>query len=138
MALVSGVNIPDNKRINISLRYIQGIGPTIADLIINQAGITDNPKVKDLNDNNLDKIRGIIDNGVVVSGTRTIKIITEGNVKVEKNLNIRRLIDIGSYKGTRHRKSLPVNGQRTKTNARTKRGKKVAVAKRGRDVNQKT
>ena len=76
MALISGVNIPDNKRINISLRYIQGIGPTIADLIINQAGITDNPKVKDLNDNDLDKIRGIIDNGEIVSGTRTIKIIT--------------------------------------------------------------
>ena len=114
MALVSGVNIPDNKRINISLRYIQGIGPTIADLIINQAGITDNPKVKDLNDNDLDKIRGIIDNGEIVSGTRTIKIITEGDLRVEKNLNIRRLIDIGSYKGTRHRKAYLLMGKERK------------------------
>ena len=85
MALISGVNIPDHKRINISLRYIQGIGPTIADLIVNQAGIIDNPKVKDLNDNDLDKIRGIIDNGEIVSGTRTIQIITEGDLRVEKN-----------------------------------------------------
>jgi small subunit ribosomal protein S13 len=138
MALISGVNIPDHKRINISLRYIQGIGPTIAALIVNQSGITGNPKVKDLDNNDLDKIRGIIDTGEIVSGKRTIKITIEGDLRVEKNLNIRRLIDIGSYKGTRHRKSLPVNGQRTKTNARTKRGKKVAVAKRGRDVNTKT
>ena len=128
MAMIAGVNIPDNKRINIALRYVYGIGPTIAEKIISQTNITDNPKVKDLTENDLDKIRGIIDNTYIV----------EGDLRVEKNLNIRRLIDIGSYKGTRHRKNLPVNGQRTKTNARTKRGKKLAVAKRGRDTNQKT
>ena len=128
MAMIAGVNIPDNKRINIALRYVYGIGPTIAEKIISQTNIIDNPKVKDLTENDLDKIRGIIDN------THTV----EGDLRVEKNLNIRRLIDIGSYKGTRHRKNLPVNGQRTKTNARTKRGKKLAVAKRGRDTNQKT
>ena len=128
MAMIAGVNIPDNKRINIALRYVYGIGPTIAEKIISQTNITDNPKVKDLTENDLDKIRGIIDNTYTV----------EGDLRVEKNLNIRRLIDIGSYKGTRHRKNLPVNGQRTKTNARTKRGKKLAVAKRGRDTNQKT
>ncbi len=128
MAMIAGVNIPDNKRINIALRYVYGIGPAIAEKIISQTNITDNPKVKDLTENDLDKIRGIIDN------THTV----EGDLRVEKNLNIRRLIDIGSYKGTRHRKNLPVNGQRTKTNARTKRGKKLAVAKRGRDTNQKT
>jgi len=128
MAMIAGVNIPDNKRINIALRYVYGIGPAIAEKIISQTNITDNPKVKDLTENDLDKIRGIIDNTYIV----------EGDLRVEKNLNIRRLIDIGSYKGTRHRKNLPVNGQRTKTNARTKRGKKLAVAKRGRDTNQKT
>ena len=128
MAMIAGVNIPDNKRINIALRYVYGIGPTIAEKIISQTNIMDNPKVKDLTENDLDKIRGIIDNTYTV----------EGDLRVERNLNIRRLIDIGSYKGTRHRKSLPVNGQRTKTNARTKRGKKLAVAKRGRDTNQKT
>lgn len=128
MAMIAGVNIPDNKRINIALRYVYGIGPTIAEKIISQTNITDNPKVKDLTENDLDKIRGIIDNTYTV----------EGDLRVERNLNIRRLIDIGSYKGTRHRKNLPVNGQRTKTNARTKRGKKLAVAKRGRDTNQKT
>ena len=128
MAMIAGVNIPDNKRINIALRYVYGIGPAIAEKIISQTNITDNPKVKDITENDLDKIRGIIDNTYTV----------EGDLRVEKNLNIRRLIDIGSYKGTRHRKNLPVNGQRTKTNARTKRGKKLAVAKRGRDTNQKT
>ena len=128
MAMIAGVNIPDNKRINIALRYVYGIGPAIAEKIISQTNITDNPKVKDLTENDLDKIRGIIDNTYTV----------EGDLRVEKNLNIRRLIDIGSYKGTRHRKNLPVNGQRTKTNARTKRGKKLDVAKRGRDTNQKT
>ena len=128
MAMIAGVNIPDNKRINIALRYVYGIGPAIAEKIISQTNITDNPKVKDLTENDLDKIRGIIDNTYTV----------EGDLRVEKNLNIRRLIDIGSYKGTRHRKNLPVNGQRTKTNARTKRGKKLAVAKRGRDTDQKT
>ena len=128
MAMIAGVNIPDNKRINIALRYVYGIGPKIAEKIISQTNIIDNPKVKDLTENDLDKIRGIIDNTYTV----------EGDLRVERNLNIRRLIDIGSYKGTRHRKNLPVNGQRTKTNARTKRGKKLAVAKRGRDTNQKT
>ena len=128
MAMISGVNIPDNKRINIALRYVYGIGPTIAEKIISQTNIIDNPKVKDLTENDLDKIRAIIDNSYTV----------EGDLRVERNLNIRRLIDIGSYKGTRHRKNLPANGQRTKTNARTKRSKKLAVAKRGRDINQKT
>ena len=128
MAMIAGVNIPDNKRINIALRYVYGIGPTIAEKIISQTNIIDNPKVKDLTENDLDKIRAVIDNSYTV----------EGDLRVERNLNIRRLIDIGSYKGTRHRKNLPANGQRTKTNARTKRGKKLAIAKRGRDTNQKT
>ncbi len=128
MAMISGVNIPDNKRINIALRYVYGIGPAIAEKIISQTNIIDNPKVKDLTENDLDKIRAIIDNSYTV----------EGDLRVERNLNIRRLIDIGSYKGTRHRKNLPANGQRTKTNARTKRGKKLAVAKRGRDTYKKT
>ena len=128
MAMIAGVNIPDNKRINIALRYVYGIGPTIAEKIISQTNIIDNPKVKDLTENDLDKIRAVIDNSYTV----------EGDLRVERNLNIRRLIDIGSYKGTRHRKNLPANGQRTKTNARTKRCKKLAIAKRGRDTKQTT
>ena len=128
MAMIAGVNIPDNKRINIALRYVYGIGPTIAEKIISQTNIIDNPKVKDLTENDLDKIRTVIDDSYTV----------EGDLRVERNLNIRRLIDIGSYKGTRHRKNLPANGQRTKTNARTKRGKKLAIAKRGRDTKQTT
>ena len=128
MAMIAGVNIPDNKRINIALRYVYGIGPTIAEKIISQTNIIDNPKVKELTETDLDKIRAIIDNSYTI----------EGDLRVERNLNIRRLIDIGSYKGTRHRKNLPANGQRTKTNARTRRSKKLAVAKKGRDTNQKT
>ena len=118
MALISGVNITDDKRAEVSLTHVFGIGPTKAKEIISDAGIDGNPRVKDLTEEQLTKIREIIDKNVVV----------EGDLRQEVNLNIRRLIDIVTYRGNRHRRNLPVRGQRTKTNSRTKRGKRQAVA----------
>jgi small subunit ribosomal protein S13 len=114
MAIVAGVNIPDNKRLDISLRSIYGIGPSQAKDLAKKAGIEDNPRVKDLTEADLSRVREIIDR------EKTI----EGDLRREVSLNIRRLIDIGSYRGLRHRRGLPVRGQRTRTNARTKRGGK--------------
>ena len=127
MAIVSGVNIPDNKRVEIALRSIFGIGPTQAKDVVDTAGILDNPRVRDLSESDLTRIREVIDRQKIV----------EGDLRREVNGNIRRLIDIGSYRGLRHRKGLPVRGQRTKTNSRTKRGRRVAVAGRGRSVTRK-
>ena len=119
MAIVSGVNIPDGKRLETALTSIYGIGTTQAKDIVDRAGIFDNPRVNELSENQLNVIREIVDQRVV-----------EGDLRREINQNIRRLIDIGCYRGTRHRRSLPVRGQRTKTNARSKRGRKIAVARR--------
>ena len=127
MAIVSGVNIPDNKRVEIALRSIFGIGPTQAKDVVDTAGIIDNPRVRDLSESDLTRIREIIDRQKVV----------EGDLRREVNGNIRRLIDIGAYRGLRRRRGLPVRGQRTKTNSRTKRGRRVAVAGRGRAVTRK-
>ena len=122
MAIVSGVNIPDNKRVEIALRSIYGIGAAQAKDVAERAGILDNPRVRDLTEGDLTRIREVVDRQKVV----------EGDLRREVNMNIRRLIDIGSYRGLRHRRGLPVRGQRTKTNSRTKRGRRVAVAGRGR------
>ena len=119
MAIVSGVNIPDGKRLETALTSIYGVGTTQAKDIVDRAGIFDNPRVNELSENQLNVIREIVDQRVV-----------EGDLRREINQNIRRLIDIGCYRGTRHRRSLPVRGQRTKTNARSKRGRKIAVARR--------
>ena len=121
MARVAGVDIPDNKRVEIALRRIHGIGPTAAMRIASQAGIAGNPKVREVPDDQLARIREIIDHEYTV----------EGDLKREVNDNIRRLIDIGAYRGLRHRRGLPVHGQRTKTNARTKRsGRRTVAGKR--------
>jgi small subunit ribosomal protein S13 len=125
MALISGVNIPDDKRAEFSLTRIFGIGPAKSKEIMSDAGVDGNPRVKDLSEEQLAKIREIIDKNIVV----------EGDLRQEVNLNIRRLIDIGTYRGNRHRRNLPVRGQRTKTNSRTKRGKRQAVA--GRKIERK-
>ena len=117
MAIIAGVNIPDNKRVEISLRRIFGIGPPKALNIVKEAGISGNPRVKDLTESDLNLIRDIVDKDKI-----------EGDLRQEVNLNIRRLIDIGSYRGLRHRRGLPVRGQRTSTNARTKRGRRQAIA----------
>ena len=124
MAIVSGVNIPDNKRVEIALRSIHGIGSHQAADVVDTAGIDSNPHVRDLTDDQLNRIREIIDRQKIV----------EGDLRREVNLNVRRLIDIGCYRGLRHRRGLPVRGQRTRTNARTKRGRRRAVAGRGRTL----
>ena len=120
MAIIAGVNIPDAKRVETALTSIYGIDRTMALDVINQAGIIDNPRVRDLSDEDLNRMREIIDKGRMV----------EGDLRREVNQNIRRLIDIGCYRGTRHRRGLPTRGQRTKTNARAKRGRKMAVSRK--------
>jgi small subunit ribosomal protein S13 len=120
MALVAGVNIPDNKRVHVALRSIYGIGPFLARDILEKAGVQGEPRVKDLTEADLGRIREFVDRDRNV----------EGDLRREINMNVRRLIDIGSFRGGRHRRGLPVRGQRTRTNARTKRGKRRAVAGR--------
>jgi small subunit ribosomal protein S13 len=127
MAIVAGVNIPDNKRVEISLRAIYGIGPTQAKDVVEKAEIEGNPRVKDLTEGDLNRVREIVDREKVV----------EGDLRRDLNQNIRRLIDIGSYRGMRHRRGLPVRGQRTHTNARTKRGPRRTVAGRRHTVTRK-
>ena len=127
MAIVSGVNIPDNKRVEVSLRDIYGIGPFQARDVVSKAGVEENPRVKDLSEAELSRIRDVIDREKTV----------EGDLRRELNMNIRRLIDIGSYRGMRHRRGLPVRGQRTRTNARAKRGRRIPVAGRRHTVTKK-
>ncbi|CAI8054640.1 30S ribosomal protein S13 [Geodia barretti] len=122
MARVAGIDIPDNKRLDYSLRRIYGIGPVIARDIAIKADVEGNPRVQDMGEDDLTRIREIIDREYMV----------EGDLRREVNGNIRRLIDIGSYRGLRHRRNLPVRGQRTRTNARTKRGTRKTVAGRRR------
>ena len=121
MAIVSGVNIPDNKRVEISLRSIYGIGPYQAKDIVDKAGIVGNPRVRELDETDLTRIREIVDREKIV----------EGDLRREVDMNIRRLMDVGTYRGLRHRRGLPSRGQRTRTNARTKRGRRQTVAGRG-------
>ncbi|MGE0771085.1 MAG: 30S ribosomal protein S13 [Cyclobacteriaceae bacterium] len=118
MARIAGVDIPDNKRGEISLTYIYGIGRRSAQKILTQAGVDVNKKVKDWNDDESNQIRSII--------AEQFKI--EGVLKSEVQLSIKRLMDIGCYRGLRHRKGLPVRGQATKNNARTRKGKRKTVA----------
>ncbi len=118
MARISGVNIPTDKRVVISLTYIFGIGRTFALEICTKANIDESIRVKDLSEDQLTKIRSLIDSDYTV----------EGDLRRTVSLNIKRLLDLGCYRGLRHRKRLPVRGQRTKTNARTRKGKSVAIA----------
>lgn len=118
MARIAGVDIPDNKRGEISLTYIFGIGRSSAKNILSKAGVDINKKVVDWTDDESVAIRAVIANEFKV----------EGVLKSEVQLNIKRLMDIGCYRGLRHRRGLPVRGQRTKTNARTRKGKRKTVA----------
>jgi small subunit ribosomal protein S13 len=122
MARIAGVDIPKDKRVEVSLCYIYGIGPSVSKKILAQTGIDPDTKVKDLSDDEVSRIREVIDRGYKV----------EGDLRREVSFDIKRLIEIGCYRGLRHRKGLPVRGQRTKTNARTKRGARKTVAGRGR------
>jgi small subunit ribosomal protein S13 len=118
MARISGIDLPNNKRGEIGLTYIYGIGHSTAQSILDQAGISRDIKVKDWDDDQLAAIRGIINDQIKV----------EGALRSEVQLNIKRLMDIGCYRGTRHRKGLPLRGQRTKNNSRTRKGKRKTVA----------
>ncbi len=121
MARIAGVDIPRNKQVAVSLQYIYGIGPSLSQKILAQAGVNLATKVSDLAEDEVNRIREIIDRQYNV----------EGELRKEVDLNIKRLIEIGSYRGIRHRHGLPVRGQRTRTNARAKRGPRKTVAGRG-------
>jgi len=118
LARISGVNIPTNKRVVVALTYIYGIGPKIADAICTKVKLEKSKRVNQLTDDEVLKIREIIDSDYIV----------EGNLRRNISLNIKRLTDLGCYRGLRHRKGLPVRGQRTNSNARTRKGKAVAIA----------
>jgi len=118
MARISGVNIPTNKKIQIALTYIYGIGPKIADDICQKASIDKSKRVNQLNEEEVTKIRELVESNYTV----------EGDLRRKVSVNIKRLTDLGCYRGLRHRKRLPVRGQRTHTNARTRKGKAVAIA----------
>ena len=118
MARISGVNIPTNKRIRVALTYIFGIGPKIANDICSEASVDMTMRVSQLKDEEINKIREIID----------AKHSVEGDLRRKISMDIKRLTDLGSYRGLRHRKKLPVRGQRTHTNARTRKGKPKAIA----------
>lgn len=111
MARIAGVNIPDNKHIVVSLTYVYGIGKTTAKEICSKSGFAESVKVGDLSEEDLDKVRAEV-----------AKYVVEGDLRREVNMNIKRLMDLGVYRGLRHRRGLPVRGQRTKTNARTRKG----------------
>lgn len=121
MARVSGVDLPPNKRAQVGLTYIYGIGKSRATAILEEAAVSADAKIRDLSEDELNKIRAIIDG----QGE------TEGDLRKRVQMDIKRLMDIGCYRGLRHRRSLPVRGQRTSTNARTRKGpRKAAVAKK--------
>lgn len=121
MARIAGVDIPKNKQVWVSLQYIYGIGPVLSRKILAKAEVDPTTRVSDLAEDQVNRLREIIDKGYNV----------EGELRKEVDLNIKRLIEIGSYRGSRHRHGLPVRGQRTRTNARAKRGTRKTVAGRG-------
>jgi small subunit ribosomal protein S13 len=119
MARIAGINIPLNKRAEIGLTYIYGIGRSKSQEILKQAGVDRNTYVKDLTDDEVVKLREAIDNDLTV----------EGDLRRERSQDVKRLMEIGAYRGVRHRRGLPVNGQRTKTNARSRKGpKRMSIA----------
>ena len=120
MARIAGVDLPNNKRVEIGLTYIYGIGLTTAKKIISETGINPDTRVKDLSETDVAKLREYIEHNLRV----------EGDLRSEVSLNIKRLIEIGGYRGVRHRKSLPVRGQSSKRNARTRKGPRRTVAKK--------
>jgi small subunit ribosomal protein S13 len=123
MARIAGVDIPRNKRVEVSLTYIYGIGNTSSKDILERAGVNKDTRVQDLSEAEVMRLRQIIDSE---------EFVVEGDLRREVAMNIKRLTEIGCYRGLRHRRHLPVHGQRTKTNARTRKGPKKTVAGRGR------
>ncbi len=127
MARIAGVDLPANKRIEIGLTYLFGVGVSTARKILAETGVNPDTRVKDLNEEDTAKLRSVIEN----------KYKVEGSLRTEVAMNIKRLMDVGSYRGLRHRRGLPVRGQRTKTNARTRKGPKRSAGS-GRRVLTKT
>ncbi len=127
MARIAGVDIPDQKKVSFSIRYIYGVGPTNADVILAQASVDPATRVKDLTDEQLAKIQKVIE-----------AMPVEGELRRTVIQNIKRLEEIGSYRGSRHRKNLPSRGQRTKSNARTKRGKRLTIGAIKKEVAART
>ena len=121
MPRIAGVDIPGNKQVWVSLQYVYGIGPTLSQRILAETGISPDTKVNSLTEDEINRLRELIDRGYRV----------EGELRKEVDLNIKRLIEIGSYRGIRHRHNLPARGQRTRTNARARRGTRKTVAGRG-------
>ena len=118
MARIAGVNIPLNKRAEVGLTYVFGVGPSLSRKVLDETGVDPNTYVKDLTEDEIRKLRDAIDNETV-----------EGDLRRERSQNVKRLQEIGAYRGLRHRRGLPVDGQRTKTNARTRKGpKRMSVA----------
>ena len=118
MARIAGVNIPLNKRVEVGLTYIYGVGPSASKRLITELGLSPDTYVKNLTEDEIRKLRDAVDNMVV-----------EGDLRRERSQNVKRLMEIGAYRGLRHRRGLPVDGQRTKTNARTRKGpKRMSVA----------
>jgi small subunit ribosomal protein S13 len=120
MARISGINIPLNKRVEIGLTYVYGVGRSTANQVVAEAGVDPNTYVKDLTEDEVRKLRERVDD-----------LLVEGDLRRERSQNVKRLMEIGSYKGLRHRRGLPVNGQRTKTNARSRKGPKRGSAAGG-------
>jgi small subunit ribosomal protein S13 len=118
LARIAGVDLPREKRVEVGLRYIFGIGPSISADILKKTGVNPDTRVHQLTDDEVVRLRGVIENDYKV----------EGALRGEVQMNIKRLIDIGSYRGLRHRRGLPLRGQRTKTNARTRKGPKRTIA----------
>ena len=118
MARIAGINVPDNKHAVISLTYIYGIGRTTASKLCAEAGVQPNAKIGELSETDLDALRNEIG-----------KMTVEGDLRREVNMNIKRLMDLGCYRGIRHRRGLPVHGQRTRTNARTRKGPRRPIRK---------
>ena len=119
MARIAGVDLPREKRVEIGLTYIYGIGRVVSNRLLDEAGVSPDTRVKDLTDDEVARIQKAIE---------TLEVPVEGDLRREVALNIKRLQEIGCYRGIRHRKSLPVRGQKTKTNARTRKGPKKTVA----------
>ena len=119
MARIAGINIPLNKRVEVGMTYIYGIGRSTSNKLLKEAGVDPDTYVRDLTDDEVSKLRDLIDRDLTV----------EGDLRRERSQNVKRLMEIGSYRGLRHRRGLPVNGQNTKTNARTRKGpKRMQVA----------
>lgn len=126
MARISGVDLPRDKRVEVALTYIYGLGKTTSQQILARTGINPDTRVRDLTEDEVSKLREAIDKGYKV----------EGDLRREESMNVKRLIDIGSYRGLRHRRGLPVRGQRTRTNARTRKGPKKTVGVRRKKAAQ--